>query len=287
MKLFGTSDDTTAEDETAQDENAATAMSQETAQPADDEQPAVTGPVSDSEYDAAPATAYQDPGTPSYQDGTPSYADDGASTDQPQPTFTPATAETTETADDTSVTAVDTPATSVRASGATVVNEAPGVYEPATAFAADESEVASPAAPASPYQPTAASPAAPASPAYETAAAVPADELPMDEPVAAFTANEPLLANTTGMRASWQKVQSEFVDDPKAAVMDAADLIEQTAQSLVDALQQRQQQLRGDASVTSGSAGSDSTGSSGVPDTEQLRLMMQRYRTLFDQLCNA
>jgi hypothetical protein len=108
---------------------------------------------------------------------------------------------------------------------------------------------------------------------------------PVDEPAAAFAADEHLLANTTGMRASWQKVQAEFVDAPQAAVMDAADLIEQTAQSLVDALQQRQRQLRD--TVAGHSAGSDSAAANGVPDTEHLRLMMQRYRTLFNQLCDA
>ena len=99
------------------------------------------------------------------------------------------------------------------------------------------------------------------------------------------TMDEPLLADTAAMRASWQKVQAEFVDDPRAAVMDAADLIEATAQSLVDALEQRQRRLRD--TVTSDSAGSGSAAASGTPDTEHLRLMMQRYRSLFDQLCRS
>jgi hypothetical protein len=138
------------------------------------------------------------------------------------------------------------------------------------------------------------------SPADEPLAALPADELstltPAAAPPADFGADEPLLANTAGMRESWQKVQAEFVDDPQAAVMDAADLIEQTAQSLVDAIAQRQRQLRvlsdrgtanGNGARVGNAAGSDSAAASGVPDTEHLRLMMQRYRALFNQMCNS
>jgi hypothetical protein len=83
------------------------------------------------------------------------------------------------------------------------------------------------------------------------------------------------------MRASWQQVQAAFVDDPKAAVSDAADLIDVAVQALVEALRQRQRQLRDI------SGGGTATGVSDVPDTEQLRLVMQRYRSLFNQLCRS
>jgi hypothetical protein len=96
--------------------------------------------------------------------------------------------------------------------------------------------------------------------------------------------DEPLLSDAAGLRLRWQQVQAGFVDDPQEAVGDAADLIEQSAQALVGALRQRQRELRvlwerG----ANGGPGSAQTG--GVPDTEHLRLMMQRYRALFNQLC--
>jgi hypothetical protein len=90
----------------------------------------------------------------------------------------------------------------------------------------------------------------------------------------------PLLADAAGLRANWQRVQTGFVDDPQAAVKDAADLVEHTVQALVGALRQRQRQLR---SMWDGETGSTAAG--GQPDTENMRLMMQRYRTLFNQIC--
>jgi hypothetical protein len=101
-------------------------------------------------------------------------------------------------------------------------------------------------------------------------------------PAAAFDPNAPLIGDAVTLRASWQHAAAEFVDDPRAAVSEAADLVEHTAQTLVGALQQRQRQLRdqwengtpGDAAATGGSAG----------DTEGLRHLMQSYRALFNQL---
>ena len=97
--------------------------------------------------------------------------------------------------------------------------------------------------------------------------------------------DEPLLADVAGLHLRWQRVQAGFVDDPREAVGDAADLIEQTAQAMVGALRQRQRQLRvlwehGPDGDTAAAAGS-------VPgaDTEHLRQLMQRYRALFNQLC--
>jgi hypothetical protein len=97
-----------------------------------------------------------------------------------------------------------------------------------------------------------------------------------------FTAaglDEPLLADADGFRARWQRAQAGFIDDPKEAVGDAADLIEQTAQALVGALRQRQRELR----VLWERGLADDTAA--ASDTEHLRLMMQRYRALFNQLC--
>ncbi len=104
--------------------------------------------------------------------------------------------------------------------------------------------------------------------------------------------DEPLLGDIAALRGRWQRVQAGFVDDPKEAVGEAADLIEQTAQALVGALRQRQRQLRvlwerGPADGTGPGDGERAVdgGSANVADTEHLRQLMQQYRTLFNQLC--
>jgi hypothetical protein len=55
----------------------------------------------------------------------------------------------------------------------------------------------------------------------------------------------PLVGDVAGLRASWQRIQAEFVDDPREAVVDAAALVEHVTQTLVGTLRQRQQRLRG------------------------------------------
>ena len=98
-------------------------------------------------------------------------------------------------------------------------------------------------------------------------------------PVAAFDGNAPLLGDSVTLKASWQQAAAEFVDDPRAAVAEAADLLEHTAQTLVGALDQRQRQLRGQWE-------NGTTDQSGhTVDTEELRHLMQNYRALFNQLC--
>jgi hypothetical protein len=112
----------------------------------------------------------------------------------------------------------------------------------------------------------------------------------------------PLIGDVAGMRASWERIQAGFVDDPREAVADAAALVDHAAQTLVGMLQQRQQRLRGlwDGATSPGSTrsadgidapsvtDSDGTGQrtpTGAPDTEQLRVLMRRYRSLFDEIC--
>lgn len=97
----------------------------------------------------------------------------------------------------------------------------------------------------------------------------------------------PLLSGNTELLSHWQRIQAEFVDDPQVAVSGAADLVEQAAQALVDALQQRQRQMRAswDRNGTSGPATTGDTAAGTPSDTEQLRQMMVRYRALFKQLC--
>jgi PAS domain-containing protein len=90
-----------------------------------------------------------------------------------------------------------------------------------------------------------------------------------------------LLADAARLHAGWQRIQAGFVDDPREAVADAADLVEHTAQAFTGALQQRQRRLRG---IWDGDRRPDGAAEQ-MTDTEQLRLVMQRYRSLFDQLC--
>jgi hypothetical protein len=111
----------------------------------------------------------------------------------------------------------------------------------------------------------------------------------------------PLLSDTDELQASWQRIQVAFIDDPREAVADAAGLVEHTGQLLAGALRQRQQRLRAlwdsdgmpdgvdyaDSGSAAGtvSSGADRPAADGDPDTEQLRLLIRRYRDLFNQLC--
>jgi hypothetical protein len=143
-------------------------------------------------------------------------------------------------------------------------------------------------------------PAAPQTPAPVTAPVpVPSpratgEAAPTTPPAAAPDPNyaAPLLGDAAELRARWQRVQGDFVDDPLVAVGDAADLVGQTAEALVAALRERQRQLRAtwqrstaDGSPAAADGQSPAAMAPGAPDTEQLRLMMQRYRALFNQLC--
>jgi len=95
--------------------------------------------------------------------------------------------------------------------------------------------------------------------------------------------NAPLLGDSVNLRASWQQAQAGFVDDPRAAVAEAAELVEHTAQTLIGSLQQRQRALRTQWDNNgSGETGAATTGE--LSDTEQLRHLMQNYRNLFNQL---
>jgi hypothetical protein len=167
--------------------------------------------------------------------------------DDPQPTFTPV--------DDGPVT--DAPADSALDYGAPTLSETDDV--PVVPAAAD------------------------ASVSDEPVADTTVTEAPLPS-AAAVHANEPLLADPVGLRASWQQAQAGFVDDPRAAVADAAELVEHTAQTLIGSLQQRQRALRNQWDDNgSGAASPSATGE--LSDTEQLRHLMQDYRNLFNQLC--
>ena len=176
--------------------------------------------------------------------------------------------------------------------------------EPESEPAADEPAAAEPAA----AEPAAADATASGATAYHASAAPAWDAQTADgaatghkagiEPVADL--DGPLLSDADELRTSWPRIQAAFVDDPREAVADAAGLVEHAAQALTSALRQRQRQLRavwdrdgmpdGTQYADSGGTAPGAAAPDGDrqaadgPDTEQLRLLIQRYRRLFDQL---
>jgi hypothetical protein len=90
--------------------------------------------------------------------------------------------------------------------------------------------------------------------------------------VAAATAA--LVTNGDELHADWARIQSSFVDDPQGSVSQAADLIAQVTSSLVAAVQEREQTLRG---AWDSQGGTDT-------DTEHLRTALRDYRSFFELL---
>jgi hypothetical protein len=98
----------------------------------------------------------------------------------------------------------------------------------------------------------------------------PGDDAPLDGP---------LLPDAAQLRGNWQQVQASFVDDPRGSVAEAAALVDHAAQALAGALRQRQRRLRESWDTADGATDGASLG------TEELRVAMQRYRTLFNYVC--
>ena len=85
---------------------------------------------------------------------------------------------------------------------------------------------------------------------------------------AAFAAaGAAFVIDADGYRASWVRIQSGFVDDPRGSVTEAAELITQIASTLVSAVQERERTLRG------------AWDGSGDADTENLRNALRDYRS--------
>ena len=90
---------------------------------------------------------------------------------------------------------------------------------------------------------------------------------------AAFAAaGATLVTDADGYRASWVRIQSGFVDDPRRSVTEAAELIKQITSTLVSAVQERERTLRG------------AWDGSGDADTEDLRNALRDYRSFFERL---
>ncbi|MER8089057.1 hypothetical protein ACFVZR_29905 [Streptomyces sp. NPDC058316] len=88
--------------------------------------------------------------------------------------------------------------------------------------------------------------------------------------------NEPLLGNEQeGFRARWQKIQGEFVDDPKNAVNAADQLVAETMQALATTFSEHKRGLEGQWQRGEQVA------------TEDLRLALQQYRSFFNRLLST
>jgi hypothetical protein len=80
------------------------------------------------------------------------------------------------------------------------------------------------------------------------------------------------VTNGDELHDDWARIQSSFVDDPRGSVSQAADLVSQVTSSLVAAVQQREQTLRGEWESQEGT------------DTEHLRNALRDYRAYFELL---
>ncbi|MEV7356383.1 hypothetical protein [Kitasatospora sp. NPDC091276] len=88
--------------------------------------------------------------------------------------------------------------------------------------------------------------------------------------------NEPLLGGQQEeFRSRWQKIQGEFVDDPRHAVSAADNLVAEAMQALATTFSAHKQDLEGQWH-----RGDE------VP-TEELRVALQRYRSFFNRLLNT
>jgi len=81
-----------------------------------------------------------------------------------------------------------------------------------------------------------------------------------------------LIPDAAQYTEQWQRIQFKFVDDPHAAVTEAADIIAQVTAKLEAAIAERQRSLRG------------RWGEGANADTEALRQTLRMYRTFLDQL---
>jgi hypothetical protein len=182
-----------------------------------------------------------------------------------------------------SPTLAETPADAdVATSGRPTTTTAAGT-SPTTPDLAAPASSTDPGTTGTPETPATAVPAAPAdttTPAGATASTTAATGQP-DAPVPGApgtgsttgvqAASASLVTNGAELHDDWARIQSAFVDDPQGSVSQAADLVTQVTNSLVSALQEREQTLRG---------AWDKQGA----DTENLRNALRDYRAFFEQL---
>jgi len=110
--------------------------------------------------------------------------------------------------------------------------------------------------------------------------AMPRPPQPGDSATAASVASDhdqPLLAlhDLDGFRRRWEETQTSFVDEPRAAVARADELVAEVMQRLAQTF----------ARERSGLEGQWDRGDE--VSTEDLRIALQRYRSFFDRLLRA
>jgi hypothetical protein len=95
-----------------------------------------------------------------------------------------------------------------------------------------------------------------------------------------------LLPDAAQYTAQWQQVQFKFVDDPRASVTEAADIIAQVTARLEAAIQERQRAIeeRQRAIAEQQRSLRDRWGEGTNADTEGLRETLRMYRTFLHQL---
>jgi hypothetical protein len=212
--------------------------------------------------EAAPA-----PEEPAVVDETPtaeeaSTAEEPSAVEEPSPIEEPSAVDETDetpvaeaTAAEDVVATEDVAATDELAS----VDETPAV-EDATEESASVDETPTDATSA--VEPTAEADVASDEPVAEADELMPGDMAV--QPVTLWSA-----VTVSDLRGRWQAVQLRFVDDPPAVAAEMQALVGEAVQILSAALADRQREL-------------DEWSQTGVSDTEQLRIAVQRYRDFFD-----
>jgi hypothetical protein len=158
------------------------------------------------------------------------------------------------------------------------VDEAPADEVPADETTADETTADEATADDDAPEPVAGFARTPvASPADAAADAVPEPDViaeanrpgvPQDREVPAAGG---LVADPGQLHERWTTIQSSFVDDPRASVAAAAELVSEAIEALMTSVQERERGLRGEWEQ-------------GGTDTEDLRNTLRGYRGLLDQL---
>lgn len=90
------------------------------------------------------------------------------------------------------------------------------------------------------------------------------------EPPAAPPMRSEMWPNMSDFRMRFEQIQSEFIDDPKAAVQKAERLVQEAIDSMTKAMHERMQSMHPD--------------SDGKEDTESLRVTMRSYREFIESL---
>lgn len=77
------------------------------------------------------------------------------------------------------------------------------------------------------------------------------------------------------LRTRWEAIQTEFVDDPRGSVSEAHAMVGQLVDELTQTFSRERTMLE------------DQWNKDREPDTESLRIALQRYRSFFNRLLGA